>query len=662
MACFFINSSKKGRRGKHKLDKVFCQRHLNGSSSDSTKAKTKKKVNKEVKRVKKDQNISSPKIVKTTNNVSKKLCNAFRCICPNGHNFYNSQVWKLKFCHLCQKVSAHNFCAGKTNKWTCPWCKNIKNKTKTVKKANVKNDNHTDKREIVTKRKQSPIKSMKKLFCSEITLSKLKAKRSPLIPKQKDQAKTSLIKYKNNDNWKITAKELFNGQLKLGKENKKVKGHKGVKRDKWIVNKDLKKSKKKRGQSQGQSQSSASSKVEVKKKKKTALTLSGESSPAKKFADNHCNPSQIKSKKKKLAFNSQSKLCDKKSTVSPKKIQKKPKKKDLKALVKTINVEPKDIKDRQLFHVQNSIPIQNHEVEAEEDYQWLVDAANRQIDDFLDLNDGEKAFYKLWNTHMHFNPCFGDVMMVQILEKFIDERGTQIWKYNLYKNFLLHLTNFYEFGILDQVTILQMIRRLQMQFVKNSSSSSNQFLTQSCDDLDETNTALTLFREPLERSPSRCSTPVEDGASVTSSSNQSLKLYLSESDEEDESSRSSFSMKLRGNRNNVQNVRRSNRNKGDKYEMCSVTCDRPVHSISDLPSIDNSSGSPTTCSTVLYQSDKRTRRASGALRGGRLVLANGGGRRPVLMANQGSQVEQTGKRLIKVVRRGDGNRRNWALV
>lgn len=79
----------------------------------------------------------------------------------------------------------------------------------------------------------------------------------------------------------------------------------------------------------------------------------------------------------------------------------------------------------------------------------------------MDLNEGEKALFKLWNGHLHKYPCYGDDMMIPILEMFIDSYGPQIHRRSLYKNFILHLSNFHDFGILSSSMVLKMTTRLQ---------------------------------------------------------------------------------------------------------------------------------------------------------------------------------------------------------
>merc|ERR1711981_1267906 len=50
--------------------------------------------------------------------------------------------------------------------------------------------------------------------------------------------------------------------------------------------------------------------------------------------------------------------------------------------------------DRLLYHILNNQPVANGEYEAEENYDWLKDLSLHQIDDFVDLNEGEKSLMK----------------------------------------------------------------------------------------------------------------------------------------------------------------------------------------------------------------------------------------------------------------------------
>jgi polycomb protein SUZ12 len=48
------------------------------------------------------------------------------------------------------------------------------------------------------------------------------------------------------------------------------------------------------------------------------------------------------------------------------------------------------------------------------------------------------------------------------LQMFLDNHGQELLKRNLYRNFILHLSNLYDFGIIAPATVLRTINSLQL--------------------------------------------------------------------------------------------------------------------------------------------------------------------------------------------------------
>lgn len=61
------------------------------------------------------------------------------------------------------------------------------------------------------------------------------------------------------------------------------------------------------------------------------------------------------------------------------------------------------------------------------------------IDDFTDVNPGEKVMMKLWNIHMHKHNFIGDIQLPIAISTFIDENIDQLR--HIYRNFILHLAH-----------------------------------------------------------------------------------------------------------------------------------------------------------------------------------------------------------------------------
>lgn len=63
-----------------------------------------------------------------------------------------------------------------------------------------------------------------------------------------------------------------------------------------------------------------------------------------------------------------------------------------------------------LFHASTHAPLQDEELEAQlngeplsdadDDRQWLVDENAEVVEDYIDVDDADKAFFKLWNAHV----------------------------------------------------------------------------------------------------------------------------------------------------------------------------------------------------------------------------------------------------------------------
>lgn len=120
---------------------------------------------------------------------------------------------------------------------------------------------------------------------------------------------------------------------------------------------------------------------------------------------------------------------------------------------------------RTLYHVRTSLPITHGEPEAEESYQWLTDLSLRQIDEFVDLNEGEKALMKMWNAYSFLHPCYGDRMMPALLHGFVRQHAKDIMNRNLYYNFVLHVYNLVDFGIINTAQAYAVTCRLQRRMV-----------------------------------------------------------------------------------------------------------------------------------------------------------------------------------------------------
>ena len=68
---------------------------------------------------------------------------------------------------------------------------------------------------------------------------------------------------------------------------------------------------------------------------------------------------------------------------------------------------------------------------------------------------------KLWNDHVVDNPIIADRHVKIILDDFIDRHAAEVNRKNLYKNFVLHVNNLHDFGLLSVLETYDVIVRMQ---------------------------------------------------------------------------------------------------------------------------------------------------------------------------------------------------------
>ncbi|KAL3315893.1 Polycomb protein suz12 [Cichlidogyrus casuarinus] len=86
--------------------------------------------------------------------------------------------------------------------------------------------------------------------------------------------------------------------------------------------------------------------------------------------------------------------------------------------------------------------------------EWLRQHYQRKLEEFTDVNAGEKKMMQLWNAYLlgitpdKFVVSDGLIGTV-IMPGFVEKYGPYIAKQGLRFNLLLHLTNLVEYGLLS---------------------------------------------------------------------------------------------------------------------------------------------------------------------------------------------------------------------
>lgn len=132
--------------------------------------------------------------------------------------------------------------------------------------------------------------------------------------------------------------------------------------------------------------------------------------------------------------------------------------------------------NRLYYHIMTYMPVLPKEFdddsEDENDPVWLRNKTVNMIDEFTDVNDGEKELMKMWNLHvMHYN-FVGDVQIPLACEMFLDNCGKELLEKNLCKNFVLHICNLYDYGLLSPQKFYGVILKMRSTLCANTEGRS----------------------------------------------------------------------------------------------------------------------------------------------------------------------------------------------
>ncbi|XP_058458793.1 polycomb protein suz12-B isoform X2 [Malaya genurostris] len=127
--------------------------------------------------------------------------------------------------------------------------------------------------------------------------------------------------------------------------------------------------------------------------------------------------------------------------------------------------------NRMYHHTMTCLPVHPKELdidsEGESDPLWLQYKTMQMIDEFTDVNEGEKELMKMWNLHVMKYGYVGDCQIPVALEMFIEFRGRELLRKNLYRNFVLHMSSMFDFGLVSPEAMQKTIRKLQKMLFEN---------------------------------------------------------------------------------------------------------------------------------------------------------------------------------------------------
>jgi hypothetical protein len=108
--------------------------------------------------------------------------------------------------------------------------------------------------------------------------------------------------------------------------------------------------------------------------------------------------------------------------------------------------------ERLYYHTSTTLPILPGEINYDSDDElvpeWLRMQTEELINDFTDMNEGEKSMMRIWDLFLMKNNPLSVSRMYHTCERFIEEHGQEIVNLNLRKTFEIHLSNLIDNGLL----------------------------------------------------------------------------------------------------------------------------------------------------------------------------------------------------------------------
>uniref|UniRef100_A0A8C7YZW3 SUZ12 polycomb repressive complex 2 subunit a n=1 Tax=Oryzias sinensis TaxID=183150 RepID=A0A8C7YZW3_9TELE len=122
--------------------------------------------------------------------------------------------------------------------------------------------------------------------------------------------------------------------------------------------------------------------------------------------------------------------------------------------------------NRLYFHSDSCLPLRPQEMdedsEDERDPDWLKEKTMKQIEEFTDVNEGEKEIMKLWNLHVMKHGFIADNQMNKACLLFAEQHAALVVERGLCRNFLLHLISMHDFNLIGTATIDQAVAKLRL--------------------------------------------------------------------------------------------------------------------------------------------------------------------------------------------------------
>lgn len=134
--------------------------------------------------------------------------------------------------------------------------------------------------------------------------------------------------------------------------------------------------------------------------------------------------------------------------------------------------------NRLYHHTMTCLPVHPKELdedsEGECDPPWLKQKTMMMIDEFTDVNEGEKELMKMWNLHVMRHGFVGDCQTALACDMFVELHGRELLAKNLYRNFVVHMCSLFDYGLIPSEPFHKAVQKLQRRL--NESADAKQVI------------------------------------------------------------------------------------------------------------------------------------------------------------------------------------------
>ena len=121
--------------------------------------------------------------------------------------------------------------------------------------------------------------------------------------------------------------------------------------------------------------------------------------------------------------------------------------------------------ERVYYHSKSNLPITISEIssetsadsDTEHESEWLKEHTKLLLNEFTDVNEGEKDMMRVWNVHFLRYRFLTDATLYEACFEFVTQHADTIARLRLRNNFMLHLACLYDYEMIELDELVKLI-------------------------------------------------------------------------------------------------------------------------------------------------------------------------------------------------------------